>query len=172
MSGADEIVPSAGKKGKTNMRMQHMKIARELLRIAKELVADTATAEPAELAEGWNFDLGTVINTSHYDDEYHQRRQDLIDAYGGMGEPIAEVYMDKGHPNGPEVHILTDNAIIIVVNYRTKRLITTKFARPGQIRQLYGHLDLCNGRVFGEKYVPKYVLDRAIKYSREQLNQW
>lgn len=140
----------------------------KILRIAMAVADGIAVEQPQD--SDFTIDVNNLVNTVHYTDEAHVRRQQAIDTMGGIGNPICWVYLDKGHYNGPEVHILTDNAIIIVVNYRTKRLVTTKFARPGQIRQLFGHLDLMNGRVFDAKHVPDYVFQRAIKYSRDGMN--
>ena len=47
---------------------------------------------------------------------------------------IATTFLvDKNHKDGYELHIITWNAEIIIVNYDTKRLITVLFARPKQI---------------------------------------
>lgn len=45
--------------------------------------------------------------------------------------------VDKGHPDGPEIHSVTDNGIIFIINANTKRFITVLLARPNQIRRLY-----------------------------------
>ena len=120
-----------------------------------------------------NYHRGGVTSTSHYNDEAHIRRDQLIRQNGGYGKPICAVFYGKGHRNGPEKHILTDNAIIIVQNLMTKRIITTKFARPGQIRELNGKRDMLNGnRPFDAYAVPRSVYARAEFYQRNGMNNW
>lgn len=64
-------------------------------------------------------------------------------------------FVDKGHPNGAEIHILTKNALIIVLNERTKKVCTILIARPGQIRRYYKAIN---------EYPPKYLIDIARKH--------
>ena len=45
--------------------------------------------------------------------------------------------VDKGHPNGAEVHSITDNGIIIVHNLMSGDLVTKLIAREGQIKRYY-----------------------------------
>ena len=55
----------------------------------------------------------------------------------GVGKEVKTVRVDKGHPNGPELHTITSNGIIIIRNERTHKMITKLIARPNQIRR-YG----------------------------------
>ena len=55
----------------------------------------------------------------------------------GIGKEIKTVRVDKGHPNGAELHTITTNGIVIIRNERTKKMITKLIARPNQIRR-YG----------------------------------
>jgi hypothetical protein len=55
----------------------------------------------------------------------------------GVGKEIKTVRVDKGHPNGAELHTITTNGIVIIRNERTKKMITKLIARPNQIRR-YG----------------------------------
>ena len=64
-------------------------------------------------------------------------RANRIRAIGGTGNIIARVNIDRGHPNGPEIHCITDNAMIIVYNAWSGKQVTTMIARPGQLRR-YG----------------------------------
>ena len=59
----------------------------------------------------------------------------------GLGKEVKTVRIDKGHPNGPELHTITSNGIVIIRNERTKKLITKLIARPNQIRN-YGIEDV------------------------------
>ena len=78
---------------------------------------------------------------------------------GGYGTPVLTAFIDRGHKDGPEKFVLTDNAIIVVRNLRTDRHITDLIARKGQIfsrfgdkfrtlpREMQKHiLDLCEDR--------------------------
>ena len=83
-----------------------------------------------------------------------QDREALIRQIG-EGKVIKTVVIDKGHPNGPEIHKITDNAIVLIYNQRTGKLITKLIARPGQIKRYYTN---------GER-APKKVLDIAFEHS-------
>jgi hypothetical protein len=76
------------------------------------------------------------IVTKHYE---KQRccREKFINKYVGDGYIIDGFVVDKGHPNGIEVHSITENAIIIIHNYRTGKLVTKLLARPQQIKRYY-----------------------------------
>lgn len=107
--------------------------------------------------------------TNHFANE-RTSRQSLIDRLGGDGNHIAVIYWDKGHRDGAEFHILTDNGIIIVENARSGRLITKKLARMGQIRQLVGRYDQLNHRVFTMATVPQRVIVRCRFYTENGYN--
>lgn len=72
-----------------------------------------------------------MSDTLHFTER--KERQDFINSIGRYGTIIAEVYTDRGHPNGPEIHKITDNAIIMVYNERTGNHITDLIARPQQL---------------------------------------
>ena len=55
----------------------------------------------------------------------------------GEGRVFARFEVDRGHRNGPEVHTITANAIIIITNKATGKLITKLVARPEQIKRYY-----------------------------------
>lgn len=71
--------------------------------------------------------------TKHYNKERYNREK-FICEYIGDGYIVDGFIVDKGHPNGIEVHSITENAIIIINNYRTGKLVTKLLARPQQIR--------------------------------------
>lgn len=66
-----------------------------------------------------------------------EERNRFIENEIGIGNPVRTFRWDKGHPNGPELHTITDTGIIIVRNERTNKLVTTLIARPGQIYRYY-----------------------------------
>ena len=85
--------------------------------------------------------------TNHYKKQRYKREK-FIDKNIGDGYIIDGFVVDKGHPNGVEVHSITDNAIIIVHNYRTGKLVTKLLARPQQIKRYYEST--------GRKHPPEY----------------
>lgn len=45
--------------------------------------------------------------------------------------------VDKGHPNGSEIHALTEQGVIYIFNKETGKLITCLIARPAQLARYY-----------------------------------
>ena len=88
-------------------------------------------------------------------------RNEFIDDFIGMGSPIRTFKWDKGHPNGPELHTITDTGIIVIRNERTNKLITTLIARPGQIHRYYKSVN--------EK-APEFLINIASKHQRLGFN--
>ena len=78
----------------------------------------------------------------------------------GEGNTIKVAVVDKGHRNGPEIHMLSDTGIITILNQRTGKLITKLIARPGQIRRYYE----------SENRIPAGLLDLAYEHQRLALN--
>lgn len=60
-------------------------------------------------------------------------RSNAIEEIGGYGTSVCKRIVDRGHPDGPEIFVLTDNAIIKVYNANTLRHVTDLIARPEQI---------------------------------------
>lgn len=77
-----------------------------------------------------------MVSTKHQKND-RIKRQELIDNVIGRGNIIDSFIIDKGHPNGAEIHNITDTAIIIIQNERTKKLVTMLIARPHQIKRYY-----------------------------------
>ena len=78
------------------------------------------------------------MDTKHYQNDGQVRTKVIKEMLGGYGKPILTNVVDRGHKNGLEKFILTDNAIIIVRNFRTDRHITNLIARKGQIISRFG----------------------------------
>lgn len=76
------------------------------------------------------------MTSKHWEEERANRNR-LINEVIGLGEPIKEVIIDKGHKNGAERHVLTSTGIIIVYNARTGKMITRLIARVGQVKRYY-----------------------------------
>ena len=75
------------------------------------------------------------MTSRHYNSE-RVAREMLIKKIG-IGSEVATFKVDKGHPNGPELHTITTTGIIIIRNARTKKLVTKLIARPGQITRYF-----------------------------------
>lgn len=97
--------------------------------------------------------------TAHHKTDGKVRTEVIKNMLGGYGNPVLTAFFDRGHKDGPEKFVLTDNAIIIVRNLRTDRHITDLIARKGQIFSRFGDkfrtlpkemqnhiLDLCEDR--------------------------
>lgn len=98
---------------------------------------------------------------------------------GGFGnEVLAVYYVDRNHPNGPELHWITDNAIVLITNaLRDNGLSVCTYipARPGQLRR-YPTGDnpsfaACE-QVFPDKdwKVPNWLIGKAEQHQRMGLN--
>ena len=76
--------------------------------------------------------------SKHYKSDRKERDRIIREEIGGYGKPIARFEdVDRGHANGPEIHVVTSTGIIIVYNQKTKMMCTTKIARPAQIYDLF-----------------------------------
>ena len=86
-------------------------------------------------------------------------RENLIKEIGS-GKVVKRVVIDRGHRNGPEIHEITDNAIVNIYNQRTGKLITKLIARPNQIKRYYE-----------EGKAPKEILDKAHDHMKKGYNE-
>ena len=73
-----------------------------------------------------------IEKTMHMRDERGDR-MNAIEEIGGYGKSVCKNIIDRGHRDGAEIFVLTDNAIIKVYNAETLRHITDLIARPEQI---------------------------------------
>ena len=97
----------------------------------------------------------------HFNTE-RQSRESFIKKYIGIGSVVDSFVINRGHPDGAEVHSVTDTAIIIIHNMSTNKLITELIARPEQLRRLY--------RSEGKK-PPRKILELAYKHNRKCYNE-
>ena len=77
-----------------------------------------------------------ACGTQHYKNE-RTGRTSVINQYIGYGNDVIAFMVDTKHPNGNEVHVLTDTGIIKIYNARTGKHINDLIARPGQIRRYF-----------------------------------
>lgn len=118
-------------------------------------------------------------NTRHAGIERTGRNAAVNQEGGGFGkEVLAVYYVDRNHPNGPELHWITDNAIILITNAlrgNGLNVCTQLPARPGQLRR-YPTGDnpsfaACE-QVFPDNdwKMPKWLLDKAYQHQKMGLN--
>ena len=88
-----------------------------------------------------------------------QDRENLIKEIGS-GKVVKRVVVDRGHRNGPEIHEVTDNAIVNIYNQRTGKLITKLIARPNQIKRYYE-----------EGKAPREILNKAYDHMKKGYNE-
>lgn len=66
--------------------------------------------------------------------------------------------VDKGHKNGAEIHVITENAVICIYNQRSKKFVTALIARPAQLER-YGVI------------IPDFVIRRAMVHASMGYNE-
>jgi hypothetical protein len=99
------------------------------------------------------------MNSRHYRRD-RQAREAIIEQIG-TGTVIKEVVVDRGHRNGPEIHKITDTALILVYNQRTGILVTKLIARPAQILRYYRE----------DEVRPMAVVELARQHARMRYNE-
>jgi len=97
--------------------------------------------------------------TAHYNLD-RSAREALISKIG-QGKVIKGFIVDRGHKDGKEAHMITDNAIVVIYNYNTKRLVTKLIARPGQIRRYYKGVN---------QVAPQWLLQKAHDHEKLGYN--
>ena len=66
--------------------------------------------------------------------------------------------IDKGHKNGEEIHVITENGVVHIYNKSSKKYITGLIARPGQLTR-YGVI------------IPDFVIRRAENHVALHYNE-
>lgn len=109
-------------------------------------------------------DFSDAISTSHWHNDRNNRSQRYENEEKGEG--VYSFIVNTGHPNGFEVHTITDKAFIIIQNEQTERLVTILAARPGQIKRYWLRRDeeLPNNSIF------RTILRNASNNRRMGLN--
>lgn len=102
------------------------------------------------------------MKSNHYRKQRNER-QSIIDNYtNGEGKILERCYIDKGHKDGAEIHCITENAIIIIFNAKTRKMVTKLIARPEQIKRIYK---------IKQKEIPQYLLDLALWHQKCGYNK-
>ena len=97
------------------------------------------------------------MNSVHWAKDRNER-QEVINRLGGDGKEIFRSKQSLNDPRGWTWHVVTDNAIIIVINGLTNKTVTKMIARPNQLLR-YGYR------------VPESVLEKARRNMRLGLNE-
>lgn len=81
-----------------------------------------------------------MVKTVHFKED-RKARENILEE---LKAPILSVngklcifIVDKGHKNGKEIHVITENAVIHIYNYNSKKYVTGLIARPAQLTR-YG----------------------------------
>lgn len=83
-----------------------------------------------------------VGETNHLRDDRSERMK-LYKKLGLLGEDFLYFFeVDNHHPNGSEVHAINGRGLIYIYNLNTKRFITIKHARMGQLYRYFNDLNL------------------------------
>ena len=72
------------------------------------------------------------MTSEHYSTE-RESRECQINFGIGVGHVVDDFVINRGHKDGPEIHILTSTGIIVIKNYYTHKIVTKLIARPQQI---------------------------------------
>ena len=98
--------------------------------------------------------------TSHLKEERGER-SDLVSSR--LSDPLYSFVVDTGHPNGDEIHTITERAEIIIQNKRTMNVVTILFARPPQITRYWKKI---------RKALPRDdSFDLVMRYAKSNLDR-
>ena len=97
--------------------------------------------------------------TSRHWQRDRQERTRIIGKIG-TGKIVKTTIVDRGHPNGPELHKITSTGLIMIYNQWTGKMITILIARPAQIQ-----------RYFKQGQAPAYIMELAREHERMGYNK-
>lgn len=93
-------------------------------------------------------------------------RHRKIETELGEGLCVDAFIVDKGHPNGNEVHYILDNGVIVITNERTGKIVTELIARPKQIYRYWNGV----GEDFPEEH--REIIALAREHQKNGYNMW
>lgn len=76
--------------------------------------------------------------STHYVKERIAREKLIAEI--GIGEAVATIKLDRGHPAGAELHTITTTGIIVIRNVHSGKIVTKLIARPGQVRRYFDEI--------------------------------
>lgn len=59
---------------------------------------------------------------------------------------VAAFEVDRGHPNGPEIHFITNMGVIVIFNKYSHKVCSILIARPNQIKRYWNDCGLAISR--------------------------
>lgn len=104
--------------------------------------------------------------TQHMSEERLERLRSALELNGDS--PVMTTFrVDRGHRDGYELHCVTGEGIIFVLNerkYRTKQdcFITVLLARPGQVTRLYDGVG---------KELPEFLIHKCMGWQKARVNK-
>lgn len=105
----------------------------------------------------------TNLNISKHLGETRNERMKNVNKIG-KGTIMKSFLVDKNHPNGLEIHIITSTGLIFIFNERTGKLCTILIARPAQIKRYYENCNIPNE-------IPRNVVELAYQHECNNLNK-
>lgn len=97
-----------------------------------------------------NFNLHNITYTLH-SKERTNRKTNCTKIF-----KVFEV--DKGHKNGTEIHVILEDSTVVILNTRTRKLITYLKARPQQLKR------------YTNKTIPNWLLKLALNNVLQNKN--
>lgn len=104
------------------------------------------------------------MTSLHYSND-RTSREYLIANVIGLGKVVRTVLWDRHHPNGSEIHCISDTGIVTIYNELTGKMVTRLIARPEQIRRYYEHTKT-------KVTCPQYLIDLAIEHKKLGYNNY
>lgn len=75
--------------------------------------------------------------SKHYKKQRYKREKLIDKQLNGDGKVIDSFIIDKNHVHGIERHDITENAVIVIYNLASGKLVTKLLARENQIKRYY-----------------------------------
>ena len=101
-------------------------------------------------------------------DHWSKDRSNRSNVYNltSKGDGVYSFIVDTNHPNGYEIHTITEKAFIVIQNEETENLVTVLAARPGQIKRYWTK----RGKELPKDRKFNYILNCAYKNVENGLN--
>lgn len=83
-----------------------------------------------------------VNSTEHMSNGRSGRVELYREKVRSVGDPAYSFVVNTGHPNGDEVHTITEKAFIVIQNKASGRIVTILAARPNQVKRYWEGLGM------------------------------
>lgn len=74
--------------------------------------------------------------SAHFKYERYERKK-TIEMVLGQGKCLTSFVVDKAHKNGNTIDYILDNGVVVIVNEKSKKLVTTIVPRLPQLRRYF-----------------------------------